>query len=152
MPVRRPYTGDRRFEWKRSVREYVPIHKQTDSGRRERCELKKTSFAVVARMRGLPDKADELRRRLLDLARLTQRETGCLSCEMIENGCDSTEFTLIEEWLNEEVHNIHFGATAIRSAMKFIPNLLSGEIDLHKHVLRLNAVRYGTNSYSLAPI
>jgi quinol monooxygenase YgiN len=112
--------------------------------------LKKTSFAVVARIRGLPEKADELRHRLLDLVRLIRNESGCLSCEMIENGCDSTEFTLLEEWLDEETYNAHFGTNPIRNAMKFFPNLLSGELDLRKHVLRLNAVRYGTNSYSLA--
>jgi len=112
--------------------------------------LKKTTFAVVARIRGLPEKADELRRRLLDLVRLTRNESGCLSCEMIENGCDSTEFTLLEEWLDEQVYNAHFGANSIQNVMKFFPNLLSGELDLRKRVLRLNGIRYGTNSYCLA--
>jgi quinol monooxygenase YgiN len=83
------------------------------------------------------------------LVRLTRNESGCISCEMIENKCDSTEFTLLEEWLDEEVHNTHFNANPIQNAMKFFQNLLSGELDLRKHVLRLNAVRYGTNSYSL---
>jgi len=117
---------------------------------KENIMLKKTTFAVVARIRGLPEKVDELRRCLLDLVRLTRNESGCLSCELIENGCDPTEFTLLEEWLDERVYNAHFGADSIQNAMKFLPNLLSGELDLHRHVLRLNAVRYGTNSYSLA--
>jgi quinol monooxygenase YgiN len=69
---------------------------------------------------------------------------------MIENGCDSTEFTLLEEWSDEEAHNAHFGTDSTQSAMKFFPSLLSAELDLHKHVLRLNSVKYGTNSYCLA--
>jgi len=117
---------------------------------KENIMLKKTTFAVMARIRGLPAKADELRQRLLDLVSLTRNESGCLSCVMIENGCDSTEFTLLEEWSDEEAHNAHFGTNRIKHAMKFFPSLLSGELDLSKHVLRLNAVRYGTNSYSLA--
>lgn len=111
---------------------------------------KNHTFGVVARIRGLPEKADELRRRLNDLAGLTRHEDGCISCEMIENECDSTEFTLLETWSDEEAHNVHFGANRIQNALQFLPSLLSRELDLHKHVLRSNAVRYGTNSYSLA--
>jgi quinol monooxygenase YgiN len=107
-------------------------------------------FGVIAHIRCLPGRADELRRRLDDLICATRREDGCISCEMIENGCDSTEFTLLEEWSDEEAHDVHFKTNRIKNALQFLPDLLSGELDLHKHVLRLNAVRYGTNSYSLA--
>jgi len=110
---------------------------------------KRISFGVIARMRGLPGNADELRQRLLDLVRTTQSLSGCLSCEMIENKCDSTEFTLLEEWSNEAAHNAHFGTSLIRNALQFFPKLLSAELDLRKYVLQLNAVRYGTNSYCL---
>lgn len=112
--------------------------------------LKKPTFAVVARIRGLPEKANELRRRLHDLTGLTLHEDGCISCEMIENGCDSTEFTLLEGWSDEEAHNAHLSNNRIHNTMKFFPSLLSGELDLCRYVLRLNAIRYGTNSYCLA--
>lgn len=111
---------------------------------------KRNSFGVFARIRGLPEKADELRQRLLELVSLTRAENGCFACEIIENGCDSTEFTLLEEWSTEETHHAHFGSSRIQDALRFLPNLLSGELDLRKHLLRLNAVRYGTNSYCLA--
>ena len=112
---------------------------------------KRTSgFGVIARMRGLPEKTNELRRRLQDLTGLTRHEDGCISCEMIENGCDSTEFTILVEWSDEEAHNTHFGTKLIKNAIAFLPILLSDELDLCKHALRLNTVRYGTNSYCLA--
>ena len=117
---------------------------------KEKIMLKKTTFAVVARIRGVPEKADELRRRLLDLVRLTRNENGCLSCDMIQNGCDLTEFTLLEEWSQEKEYKAHFSTDRIQDAMKLIPSLLSRELDSHKHVLRPNSVRYGTNSYCLA--
>jgi len=109
--------------------------------------IKRNSFGVIARIRGLPEKADELRRHLLALVKLTRNENGCLSCEMIENEYDSTEFTLIEKWSNEETHNAHFSAILIQNAMKMFQGLLSGELGIRKQILRLHAVRYGTNSY-----
>ena len=111
---------------------------------------KRSSFGVLARIRGLPERADELRRRLYELVSLTRREDGCLSCEMIENGSDSTEFTLLEEWLNEKAHDAHFGTGPIQNAMKAVHRLLSRELDSRKHLLRANSVRYGANSYCLA--
>lgn len=84
---------------------------------------KRNSFGVFARIRGLPDKADELRRRLYELVALTRAENGCFSCDMIENRCDSTEFTLLEEWSNQEAHNSHFDTDLIENAMKSSRNL-----------------------------
>jgi quinol monooxygenase YgiN len=111
---------------------------------------KRNSFGVFARIRGHPEKADELRRRLHELTSLTRAVKGCLSCEMIENRCDSTEFTLLEEWSNQEAHDSHFGTDVIRTAMKSFPTLLSRELDCSKHVLPSNSVKYGTNSYGLS--
>jgi quinol monooxygenase YgiN len=112
--------------------------------------IKSNNFGVFARIRGHPDKADELRRRLLELVELTRTEYGCLSCEMIENHCDSTEFTLLEQWLLEEDHNAHFVTERIRNAMKHFPGLLTAELDLRRYTLCPNSTKYGTNSYSLA--
>ncbi len=106
------------------------------------------SFRVVARLRGLPAKADELRGRLRDLAGLTRLQQGCISCELIENACDVTEYTLLEEWSDEASHKAHFGMRRIQEVLRFFPNLLSCELDAQRYALALNAVRYGTNSYS----
>jgi len=108
---------------------------------------KRSSFGVIARIRGLPEKADELRKRLFALAKLTQSEKGCLSCEVIENGYDSTEFTLIEKWSHEKAYNVHFGTMLVKNNIKMISGLLSGELDIHKDILQLHTAVYGTNSY-----
>jgi quinol monooxygenase YgiN len=112
--------------------------------------IKNNNFGVFARMRGMPDKADEVRQRLQELVELTRAECGCLSCDLIENRCDSTEFTLLEEWSLEENHSAHFASDRIRNAMKRLAGLLTTELDLNRYVLRLNSVKYGTNSYCLA--
>ena len=110
---------------------------------------RRRSFGVFARMRGQPEKTNELRQRLHELTSLTRAEKGCLSCEMIENPCDSTEFTLLEEWSSKEEHELHFGSYLIRNTMESFSKLLSEELNLQKYVLRLNTVKYGTNSYCL---
>ena len=110
-------------------------------------KFKGNSFGVIARIRGLPEKADELRKRLFALAKLTQSENGCLSCEVVENGYDSTEFTLIEKWSHEKAYNVHLGTLLIKNTIKMISGLLSGELDIHKDILQLHTAVYGTNSY-----
>jgi quinol monooxygenase YgiN len=111
---------------------------------------RRISFGVVARIRCLPENARELRGRLIELMKLTENEKGCISCEVIENDYDSTEFTLIEEWSNEQAHRAHFGSSLIRKALAFLPKLLSRDLDLRTYVMRFNSIKYGTNSYSLA--
>ena len=112
--------------------------------------IKNDNFGVFARVRGIPDKADELRQRLQELVELTRAESGCLSCDMIENRCDSSEFTLLEEWSLAEDHSAHFATDRIRRAIKCFAGLLTAELDRRRYALRLNSVKYGTNSYCLA--
>lgn len=114
--------------------------------------LSRERFGVIARLRGLPENSDELRQRLQELTRLTRSEYGCVSCDMIENYCDATEFTLLAEWLNEKTCEAHFTASLIRKALRFLPGLLSRERDFSRHLLRSNSVRYGTNSYGLVAL
>jgi quinol monooxygenase YgiN len=105
------------------------------------------TFGVVARLRGIRGKADELRERLTELTGLVRSERGCLSCELVEDGSDPTEFTLLQEWENEGAHVAHFSARCVQDAMRFLPDLLSGDFDPHKYVLQSNTVKYGTNCY-----
>lgn len=107
----------------------------------------RSTFGVVARLRGFPGKALELRERLAELNRLTRNERGCLSCELVEDDSDPTEFTLLQEWEDEGAHVAHFSARCVQDAMRFLPDLLSGDYDPHKYVLQLNTVKYGTNCY-----
>nr|MBN2278786.1 antibiotic biosynthesis monooxygenase [candidate division Zixibacteria bacterium] len=111
---------------------------------------KRSSFGVLARIRGLPDCTDELRYRLRELVNLIQSRFGCLSCELIENSRDSTEFTLLEEWSNEKAHYAQLRTEPIQKVMKAVRQLISSELDNRRHVLQSNSVRYAANSYCLA--
>jgi quinol monooxygenase YgiN len=108
---------------------------------------RRSNFGVVAHISGLTAKVDELRSHLLILTCLTRREKGCISCEVIENDNTAAEFTLIEEWSNVEMHELHFTSMSIRVALRSLSNLLTHELQPLKHISRLNTVRYGINSY-----
>ena len=110
-------------------------------------KIQKGSFGVVAHIRCLPMKVDELRRQVLDLVSLTRYENGCISCEMIENENDLGEFTLLEKWSNEVTHHVHFTTGSIHDALQTISGLLSRDLGIREHLSRLNTTRYGTNSY-----
>jgi len=109
----------------------------------------KDRFGVVAHIKGLPAKVDELQRQVLDLVSLTRHEEGCISCEMIENENDPGEFTLLEKWSNEVTHHVHFTTDSIRDALQALASLLSKDLGTREHLSRLNTTRYGTNSYFL---
>jgi quinol monooxygenase YgiN len=113
-------------------------------------KYKKSSFGVFARIRGVPEHADELRHRLRELIKLMKTQSGCLSCELIENSCDSTEFTLLEEWSNEIAHDNQLRTEPIQKVMKEVRRLISSELDKHTLELQSNSVRYAANSYCLA--
>lgn len=114
-------------------------------------KTRRKGFGVVAHLLAQPSKVDQLRRRLIALTFLTQGEKGCVSCEMIENEGGSGEFTLLEEWSNEKMHNMHFTSTQIHQALSSLSNLLSSELGSRQFVARLNTVRYGPNCYNLGP-
>jgi quinol monooxygenase YgiN len=114
-------------------------------------KTKRKGFGVVAHLSAQPSKVNQLRRHLIALTFLTQGEKGCVSCEMIENESGWGEFTLLEEWSNEETHNVHFASTKIHQALNSLSNLLSSELGSRQFVDRLNTVRYGTNCYNLGP-
>ena len=113
-------------------------------------KYKRSSFGVLARIRGLPERADELRHRLRELAKLIQTRSGCLSCELIENSYDSTEFTLLEEWSDEIAHDTQLKTEPIQKIMKAVRRLISSELDKRTLELQSNSVRYAANSYCLA--
>ncbi len=112
--------------------------------------IKSDNFGVLARIRGLPAKTDELRDRLRELVKVIQIQIGCLSCELIENSCDSTEFTLLEEWSNKNAHDAHLKTEPIQKVMKTVRRFISSELDSRRHVMQANSVRYAANSYCLA--
>ena len=110
-------------------------------------KIQKGNFGVVAHIRSLPTKVEELRRQVLDLVSLTQHENGCISCEIIENENDPGEFTLLEKWSNEVTHHVHFTTGSIRDARQALSGLLSKDLGIREHLSRLNTTRYGANSY-----
>ena len=95
--------------------------------------MKRDTLGVIARLRAKPEKVDELRSLLMGLIAPTHQEPGCISYEMLQNREDSTEFTFVEEWIDQAALDSHFQTEHIRNALKRFPKLLAGELDLRRY-------------------
>lgn len=85
---------------------------------------------VVARLRALSGKQEELESVLDELVEPTRAETGCLHYELWRNREDPTEFTFIEEWASDEALAAHGQTDHIRNGRARMRKLLAEPLDL----------------------
>ena len=93
------------------------------------------SFRVIATLKALPGKEEELRSVLTALLHPTREEDGCLSYEMLENREDPTEFRFVEEWTDDAALDAHFGTPHIQAAIAAFEGLLAADLDVQKYAL-----------------
>jgi quinol monooxygenase YgiN len=88
---------------------------------------------VILRVIAKPDKIEELRSVLLQLAAASREEDGCLGYEVLQNTADPYDFTLIEEWTTEGGLDTHLTSAHVQEAFsKGIP-LLAKEPDNRRY-------------------
>lgn len=88
---------------------------------------------VILRVIAKPDKVDELRSILLQLAAASRKEDGCLDYEVLQNTADPCDFTLVEEWTTESALDTHLTTAHVQEAFsKGIP-LLAKEPDNRRY-------------------
>ena len=74
---------------------------------------------VVAQIIAKTGKEDQVKSVLVNLARPTRHECGCLQYELLQNCCNPSEFMLIEEWETQADLDSHTTAahTKVASAV-----------------------------------
>ena len=90
---------------------------------------------VVARLTARPETVAELQSLLLSLIEPTRQEPGCLRYELLHNSTDPTDFTFIEEWLDEAALEAHFTTPHLQAALAQAPALLAVEPDIRRYTL-----------------
>ena len=88
---------------------------------------------VVARLVARPDTVAELRVLLLSLIEPTRREAGCLRYSLLQNTADPTDFTFVEEWVDQAALEAHFTTPHLQAALAQAPELLAASPDIRRY-------------------
>jgi quinol monooxygenase YgiN len=89
---------------------------------------------VILRLAAKPDKVDELKRILLDLAGPTRKEPACLSWEIFQNRADPCDFTFVEEWASDAALDAHWATPHVQDALARGVPLLAAAPDERRYV------------------
>ncbi|HEX8853598.1 MAG TPA: putative quinol monooxygenase [Pyrinomonadaceae bacterium] len=91
------------------------------------------SLRVVAHIKALPDKVDEVRQLLSGLIAPTRAEEGCVSYELLQNRAEPTDFTFVEEWTSDAALEQHFATEHLQHASARLDGLVAEEPDIRTY-------------------
>lgn len=92
-----------------------------------------TALHVVARVTARPETADTLRSVLSALIEPTRRESGCIAYQLLENRRDSTDFTFVEIWSDDDAFDAHLQTEHFLAAAAQLPELVAAEPDIRSY-------------------
>lgn len=90
---------------------------------------------VVARIVALPDKESQLESVLRALIGPTRAEAGCVSYQLLRQQNDPTEFTFVEEWVNDAAIDAHFETLHLQTALQQVADLLASAPDIRRYTI-----------------
>lgn len=90
---------------------------------------------VIARITARADKVPEVRSLLLSLIEPTQEENGCIQYQLFQNKSDPTDFTFVEEWVNDAAIDAHLATPHVRSTLVVAQPLLAKEPTICRYTL-----------------
>ena len=95
------------------------------------------SVRVVARIKALPDKVNDVRSILTSLIEPTRKEAGCITYELWQNRADATDFTFVEEWASEPALDAHAASQHLKDAAARLDSLMTQAPDVRRYSLVL---------------
>ncbi|AFZ37622.1 Antibiotic biosynthesis monooxygenase [Stanieria cyanosphaera PCC 7437] len=91
------------------------------------------SVRVVARVIALPDKIEQLKAVLMELIEPTRAEVGCIQYDLLQNTCDPTDFTFVEEWTSTAALETHLTSPHLQKAINKINGLVAQKPDIRRY-------------------
>jgi len=85
---------------------------------------------VVARAIAKSDRVSQVKTIIQTLMEYSQREPGCLQYYVLQNREDPTDFTTVEEWIDQEFLEAHFQTPHFKTAIAQLNGLLESEPDI----------------------
>jgi quinol monooxygenase YgiN len=92
--------------------------------------MKSGRTRVLASLRAVSGREDDLRTVLEGLIEPTRAEAGCLHYELWQNQSEPAEFTFVEEWVSREALEAHGETEHIRKGRERMRELLAAPMDL----------------------
>jgi quinol monooxygenase YgiN len=83
----------------------------------------------------MPDHIAPVREILSALVEPTRREPGCLSYELLQNGCDPTDFVFVEKWASAAAEQAHFATPHVSTALQQLVGLLVAELEICRYAV-----------------
>lgn len=90
---------------------------------------------VVVHLTACPETITAVQALSLALIAPTRQERGCLRYELLRNSGESTDFTFIEEWVDEVALAAHAITPHLRGALAQVEPLLAGAPDVRRYTL-----------------
>lgn len=88
---------------------------------------------VIARIQAKPDAVETLRGILSTLQAATRQEPGCISYRILQSDVDATEFTSVEEWVDDAAEAAHMTMPHVQQCFALVPALLAAAPELRRY-------------------
>lgn len=95
--------------------------------------MSNATVKVVARITARSDRIEELQALLQSLLGPTRQEPGCISYQLLWNRVDPTDFTFVEEWMNDAALDAHLLTPHVQSALAQAQSLLATAPDIRRY-------------------
>jgi quinol monooxygenase YgiN len=87
---------------------------------------------VILHLTARPDTAEKVKAVLLEVAKQSRSEKGCISYQVLQDAADPTSFTTLEEWASEAAIDQHMTQPHTQKALAEGVPLLAKDLDLRK--------------------
>jgi quinol monooxygenase YgiN len=83
-----------------------------------------------------PEHREEARQLVLQMAKATQAEAGCLIYQFYADLVDPNTFFIFEEWESDEALNRHFQTEHMKNFQQQAPKLLAGAFNVKRYTVQ----------------
>ncbi|MGN0106590.1 MAG: putative quinol monooxygenase [Hominilimicola sp.] len=89
-------------------------------------------ITIIAKFSVLPTSVEEFKKCAVNVVRDTRKEKGNLAYKIYQNRQNPTQFTFIEEWLNDTAIEQHNNAKHFIKFLEDIKPLTEGEVQIEQ--------------------
>ena len=89
-------------------------------------------ITIIAKFDVKPPHIEEFTKCVINCVRETKKERGCLSYKFYQNRRDKSQFTFIEEWLNDVAIEQHNNAPHFKRFIEEIRHLTNGDVQIEQ--------------------